>query len=121
MKCIRCTSSCLNISDLKRMRCLKCNQTFSILNGTIFYKSQTKLTSWFYLIFRWINTKHGIPATDVARELGVTYKTVWRMGHEIRIRIAKQETDFIADGTAQMNEMYLSHNRLQKIRKVLVE
>ncbi|WP_342254619.1 hypothetical protein [Spiroplasma endosymbiont of Zeiraphera isertana] len=34
------------------------------------------MTSWFYLIFRWINTKHGIPATDVARELGVTYKTV---------------------------------------------
>ncbi|WP_339042948.1 hypothetical protein [Spiroplasma endosymbiont of Apeira syringaria] len=39
----------------------KCNQTFSILKGTIFSRSQTSLTSWFYLIFRWINTKHGIP------------------------------------------------------------
>ena len=114
MKCIRCVSSSLNASDLKRIRCLKCNQTFSILHDTIFYKSQTQLTSWFYLIFRWINTKHGIPATDVARELGVTYKTAWRMGHEIRTRIAKQETDFIADGTAQMDEMYLSHVGFKK-------
>lgn len=113
-KCIRCDSSSLNVSDLKRMRCLKCHQTFSILHGTIFYKSQTPLTSWFYLIFRWINTKHGIPATDVARELGVTYKTAWRMGHKIRFAIANQDADFIADGIAQMDEMYLSHVGFKK-------
>ncbi|WP_339041854.1 hypothetical protein [Spiroplasma endosymbiont of Apeira syringaria] len=45
-KCIRCFSFNLNTSDLKRMRCLKCNQTFSILTGTIFSRSQTSLTSW---------------------------------------------------------------------------
>ncbi|BDT03677.1 hypothetical protein [Spiroplasma ixodetis] len=74
-KCIRCSSFNLNTSNLRRMRCLKCHQTFSILTGTIFSKSQTPLISWFYLIFRWINTKHGIPSTDVAKELGVTLKT----------------------------------------------
>ncbi|BDT03365.1 hypothetical protein SHM_10110 [Spiroplasma ixodetis] len=83
-KCIRCFSFNLNTSDLRRMRCLKCNQTFSILTGTIFSKSQTSLISWFYLIFRWINTKHGIPSTDIAKELGVTLKTAWRMTHKIR-------------------------------------
>ncbi|WP_342254710.1 hypothetical protein [Spiroplasma endosymbiont of Zeiraphera isertana] len=82
--------------------------------GTIFYKSQTQMTSWFYLIFRWINTKHGIPATDVARELGVTYKTAWRMCHEIRTRIGNQDAGFIVDGTAQMDEMYLSHLGFKK-------
>ncbi len=114
MKCIRCASSSLNASDLRRIRCLNCNQTFSILYGTIFYKSQTQMTSWFYLIFRWINTKHGIPATDVARELGVTYKTAWRMCHEIRTRIGNQDAGFIVDGTAQMDEMYISHLGFKK-------
>ncbi|WP_353305687.1 IS1595 family transposase [Spiroplasma ixodetis] len=114
MKCIRCASSSLNVSDLRRIRCFKCHQTFSILHDTIFHKSQTPLTSWFYLIFRWINTKHGIPSTDVARELGVTYKTTWRMGHEIRTRIWNQDAGFIDDGTAQMNEMYLSHVGFKK-------
>ncbi|WP_375318073.1 transposase [Spiroplasma endosymbiont of Virgichneumon dumeticola] len=65
-KCIRCSSFNLNTSNLRKMRCLKCHQTFSILTGTIFSKSQTPLISCFYLIFRWINTKHGIPSTDVA-------------------------------------------------------
>ncbi|WP_286640686.1 hypothetical protein [Spiroplasma ixodetis] len=59
-KCIMCSWTSLNTSNLRRIRCLKCHQTFSILHGTIFYKSQTPLRFWFYLIFRWINTKHGI-------------------------------------------------------------
>ncbi|WP_339042796.1 hypothetical protein [Spiroplasma endosymbiont of Apeira syringaria] len=90
-------------SPLKRMRCLKCNQKFSILTGTIFSRSQTSLTSWFYLIFRWINTKHGIPSTDIAKELGVTLKTAWRMTHKIRTRIAKQKPQFIVEGTVQID------------------
>ncbi len=113
-KCIRCSSFNLNTSDLKRIRCLKCNQTFSILTGTIFSRSQTSLRSWFYLIFIWINTKHGIPLTDVSKELGVTLKTAWRMGHKIRTRIAKQEPQFIVEGTVQIDEMYLSHMAFKK-------
>ncbi|WP_342253735.1 IS1595 family transposase [Spiroplasma endosymbiont of Zeiraphera isertana] len=113
-KCMRCSWTNLNTSDLRRIRCLKCHQTFSILHDTIFYKSQTPLTSWFYLIFRWINTKHGIPSTDVAKELGVTLKTAWRMGHKIRSAIAKQEPQFIVEGIVQMDEMYLSHMGFKK-------
>ncbi|WP_339042912.1 IS1595 family transposase [Spiroplasma endosymbiont of Apeira syringaria] len=119
-KCIRCFSFNLNTSDLKRMRCLKCNQTFSILTGTIFSRSQTSLTSWFYLIFRWINTKHGIPSTDIAKELGVTLKNAWRMTHKIRTRIAKQKTQFIVEGTVQIDEMYLSHMGFKKQGRSLV-
>ncbi|WP_342261290.1 IS1595 family transposase [Spiroplasma endosymbiont of Notiophilus biguttatus] len=93
---------------------MKCNQTFSIRTGTIFSRSQTSLRSWFYLIFRWINTKYGIPSTDVSKELGVTLKTAWRMGHKIRTRIAKQEPQFILEGTVQIDEMYLSHMAFKK-------
>ncbi|BDT03318.1 hypothetical protein [Spiroplasma ixodetis] len=114
IKCSRCSSFNLNTSNLRRMRCLKCHQTFSILTGTIFSKSQTPLISWFYLIFRWINTKHGIPSTDVAKELGVTLKTAWRMGHKIRSAIAKQKPQFIVEGIVQMDEMYLSHMGFKK-------
>lgn len=119
-KCIRCSNFNLNTSDLKRMRCLKCNQTFSILTGTIFSRSQTPLTSWFYLIFRWINTKHGIPSTDVAKELGVTLKTAWRMGHKIRSAIAKKKPKFIIEGIVQIDEIYLSHMGFKKQGRSLI-
>ncbi|WP_286641404.1 IS1595 family transposase [Spiroplasma ixodetis] len=119
-KCIMCSWTSLNTSNLRRIRCLKCHQTFSILHGTIFYKSQTPLRFWFYLIFRWINTKHGITSTDVAKELGVTLKTAWKMGHEIRNRIAKQEHQFIVEGIVQMDEMYLSHMGFKKQGRSLI-
>ncbi|WP_286641347.1 IS1595 family transposase [Spiroplasma ixodetis] len=119
-KCIMCSWTSLNTSNLRRIRCLKCHQTFSILHGTIFYKSQTPLRFWFYLIFRWINTKHGITSTDVAKELGVTLKTAWRMGHEIRNRIAKQEHQFIVEAIVQMDEMYLSHMGFKKQGRSLI-
>lgn len=105
-KCIRCSSFNLNTYNLRRIRCLKCHQTFSILTGTIFSKSQMPLIYWFYLIFRWINTKHGIPSTDVAKELGVTLKTAWRMGHKIRNRIAKQEHQFIVEDIVQVDRLF---------------
>nr|WP_286642737.1 IS1595 family transposase [Spiroplasma ixodetis] len=119
-KCIMCSWTSLNTSNLRRIRCLKCHQTFSILHGTIFYKSQTPLRFWFYLIFRWINTKHGITSTDVAKELGVTLKTAWKMGHEIRNRIAKQEHQFIVEGIVQMDVMYLSHMGFKKQGRSLI-
>ncbi|WP_286642155.1 IS1595 family transposase [Spiroplasma ixodetis] len=119
-KCIMCSWTSLNTSNLRRIRCLKCHQTFSILHGTIFYKSQTPLRFWFYLIFRWINTKHGITSTDVAKELGVTLKNAWRMDHEIRNRIAKQEHQFIVEGIVKMDEMYLSHMGFKKQGRSLI-
>ncbi|WJG70035.1 transposase, Sixod1 group, IS1595 family [Spiroplasma ixodetis Y32] len=119
-KCIMCSWTSLNTSNLRRIRCLKCHQTFSILHGTIFYKLQTPLRFWFYLIFRWINIKHGITSTDVAKELGVTLKTASRMGHEIRNRIAKQEHKFIVEGIVKMDEMHLSHMGFKKPGRSLI-
>jgi hypothetical protein len=28
--------------------------------------------------------RHGVPAKELQRQLGVSYETAWRMGHEIR-------------------------------------
>ncbi len=36
------------------------------------------------------------------------------MGHKIRIRIAKQEPQFIIEGTVQIDEMYFSHMAFKK-------
>ncbi|WP_286640754.1 hypothetical protein [Spiroplasma ixodetis] len=42
-KCIMCSWTSLNTSNLRRIRCLKCHQTFSILHGTIFFTSHKHL------------------------------------------------------------------------------
>lgn len=52
--------------------------------GTIFHKSTTSLQSWFFAIFLMSTSRNGVAAKELERQLGVTYKTAWRMAHEIR-------------------------------------
>jgi ribosomal protein L24E len=52
--------------------------------GTIFHKSTTSLQLWFWAIFLIASSKCGISAKQLGREIGVTYKTAWRMMREIR-------------------------------------
>jgi len=51
---------------------------------TIFHKSPTPLTTWFYAIYLMASTRCGISAKQIQRETGVTYKTAWRMFKQIR-------------------------------------
>jgi transposase len=52
--------------------------------NTIFHKSPTPLTTWFYAVYLMAQTRCGISAKQIERETGVTYKTAWRMFKQIR-------------------------------------
>lgn len=52
--------------------------------GTPFDRTRTSLRDWFYVMFLFTTTRNGVAAKRVERELGVTYKTAWRMCHEVR-------------------------------------
>ena len=57
--------------------------------GTPFEKSRTSLHKWFFAMFLFSTSRHGVAAKELERQLGVTYKTAWRMAHEIRKYIQK--------------------------------
>lgn len=52
--------------------------------GTIFHKSPTSLRSWFFAIFLMAQSRNGVAAKEIERQVGVTYKCAWRMAHQIR-------------------------------------
>ncbi|MGE3150955.1 MAG: IS1595 family transposase [Pseudorhodoplanes sp.] len=52
--------------------------------GTPFDRTRTSLRDWFYVMFLFTTTRNGVAAKRVQREIGVTYKTAWRMCHEVR-------------------------------------
>ena len=68
----------------KQYACDYCGTLVAPLAGTIFEKSRTSLKSWFYAIYLMSQTRCGISAKQLERELGVTYKTAWRMLNQIR-------------------------------------
>jgi transposase len=64
--------------------CDTCGHHLHPTAGTIFHKSATSLHLWFYAIYLMTSTRCGIAAKQLERELGVTYKTAWRMFNLIR-------------------------------------
>src|SRR3990172_9121703 len=72
------------LSNRKAYSCDHCGTHVYPLAGTIFEKSSTPLKSWFYAMFLISSTRCGISAKQLERELGVTYKTAWRMFNQIR-------------------------------------
>lgn len=73
--------------------------------NTIFHKSSTELVKWFYVVFRMSQSKCGVSAKQIQREIGVTYKTAWRMCHLIRKCL---EGDFeMFEGVIEVDETYV--------------
>ena len=55
---------------------------------TPFDRTRTPLRDWFTVMFMFTTTRNGVAAKRIERELGVTYKTAWRMCHQIRTYMA---------------------------------
>ena len=83
--------------------CDVCGHHIHPTAGTIFHKSSTSLHLWFYAIFLMSSTRCGISAKQLERELGVTYKTAWRMFHLIRNMLMPQDDEPLS-GDVEMDE-----------------
>jgi transposase len=71
--------------------CTKCGHHVQPTAGTIFEGSSTSLHLWFFAIHLMTSTRCGVSAKQLERELGVTYKTAWRMLNLIRNQLMEQD------------------------------
>lgn len=88
----------------KQFQCSKCRYQIAPMKGTIFQKSSTPLTSWFHAIWIFSNAKSGISAKEMERQLGVTYKTAWRILSLIRKSLKQNSRPL--KGEVEMDEGY---------------
>lgn len=79
---------------------------------TIFHKSTTPLRIWFEVIYRMSSTRCGISAKQIQREMGVTYKTAWRMFHQIRTLLGEDISKL--DGEVEVDETYIGGRKKGK-------
>lgn len=93
------------LANRKAYSCQECGTHVYPLAGTIFEKSSTPLKSWFYAMFLMASTRTGISAKQLERELGVTYKTAWRMFAQIRKLMAEDGNLF--NGQVEADETYI--------------
>ena len=85
--------------------------------GTVFEKSRTPLTDWFYAMYLMTATRNGVSAKELQRQLGVTYKCAWRIGHQLRDLMTardKANTPTQLSGHVEIDETYIGGRRKGK-------
>ena len=100
-KTCSCGGTYKKVSNRKQYQCSKCRFQIAPTAGTIFHKSDTPLTTWFYALFVFSNAKSGISAKELERQIGVTYKCAYRMLKQIREALT-QDSDKL-DGDVEMD------------------
>jgi transposase-like protein len=84
--------------------CSACGFRIHPLKGTIFEKSSTSLQLWFFAMYLMASTRCGISAKQLERELGVTYKTAWRMFNLIRNQLMADDDSGPLSGHVEADE-----------------
>ena len=102
------------LKKLPAYACPTCGHHIHPMVGTPFERSRTSLQKWFYAMYLFTTSRHGVPAKELQRQLGVTYKTAWRMGHEIRKYMTAVDGDPPLDGHVEVDETYIGGRRKGK-------
>ena len=87
--------------------CSWCGHTIYPMSKTIFTGSHVPLQKWFYAIYLFTTTRHGVPALELQRQLGVAYPTALRMAHKIREHMADTDGENPLDGDVEADETYI--------------
>ena len=99
------------LKKLPAYACPTCGHHIHPMVGTPFERSRTPLQKWVYAMYLFTTSRHGVPAKELQRQLGVTYKTAWRMGHELRKYMAAVDGDPPLGGHVEADETYIGGRR----------
>jgi len=115
-KCRKCErdSKFSRVTSQRAFACQFCGDHVYPCVDTPFEKSRASLQTWFYAMYLFATTRHGVSAKELERQLGVTYKCAWRMGHEIRKHMADIDGETPLSGTIEVDETYVGGKRKGK-------
>lgn len=105
--CAKCGKSAhfYRVKARRSYACEYCGYQLYPTAGTPFDRTRTSLRDWFYVMFLFCTSRHGVAAKEVERQLGVTYKTAWRMCHEIRKYMGSLDSDDPLGGEGEIVEI----------------
>jgi DNA-directed RNA polymerase subunit RPC12/RpoP len=107
--CIKCgrNSTFHKLAERRAYSCSQCGDHVYPCASTILQDSHTSLQTWFYAIYLFVATRHGVSGKEMQRTLGVTYKTAWRIGHQIRALMTKADSFEMLQGHVEADEAFV--------------
>lgn len=105
------TKTCVHASKdkkLPRWQCEECHRAFSATVGTIFHHTHLALQTWFLALAIMLNAKKNVSNAQLARDLGLPYKTAWSLALRIREAMKSDPAQKrLFHGIVEMDEAYV--------------
>ncbi len=120
--CVHCGATRIYTTN-RGYKCAECLKKFTVTVGTIYEGSKIPLTKWFLAEYIITAHKKGISSHQLGRDLGITQKSAWFLGHRIREQIRVKQRGFIT-GTVEVDETFIggkAKNKHEWQRKKLIE
>ncbi len=95
LQCFKCLRNAkyYRVKTRRAFECEHCGHQVYPTAGTPFEQTRTSLKDWFFVMFLFCASRNGVAAKEVERQLGVTYKTAWRMCRIIREYMGEVDGD----------------------------
>ena len=83
----------------------------SLIAGTIFQSTHLPLRKWFLTIFLLTQSKNGISALELCRQLGVSYNAAWLTKHKLmQVMLENNDNEKLLD-RIEVDDAYLGGRR----------
>ena len=89
-------------------RCRDCHMDSSVKTNSVMHKSKLSLRQWSIAIYLLTTSLKGVSSMRVRRELKITQKIAWYLGHRIRLVFERAATYHgLFQGPVEIDETYV--------------
>jgi len=93
------------------LQCCRCRRQTSLTAGTMFDASKLPLTTWFLAIHLLTQSKTGMSALQLMRDLGVSYRSAWLVKHKLMQVMFGQERERKLETLVQIDDVFVGGER----------
>ena len=87
----------------KTLQCIRCKQQTSLTAGTVFENTKLGLSTWYLAMYLLTQSKNGISAMDLKRQLRVSYNSAWMLKHKLTHTMREREGSQPLRGIVELN------------------
>ena len=92
-------------------QCRRCRHQDSLTAGTILANTKLPLRTWFLAMYLMTQTKNGISALELSRQLSVSYNTAWKVKHKLMQVMKERDDTRPLGGWVQLDDAYWGGQR----------
>jgi len=92
-------------------QCHRCHHQTSLTSGTVLASTTLPLRTWFLAMYLLTQTKNGISALELHRQLGVSYNTAWSLKHKLMQAMKERDDCQPLAGHLQIDDAYWGGER----------